>query len=71
MLCPGVSEEYGGVGADSDNMVIAEEVSRLGLTGIGFSLHNDVTTPNNVANGRKRKNFCPAVSQAIALSLLQ
>ena len=62
MLCPGVSEEYGGVGADFRyNMVIAEEVSRLGLTGIGFSLHNDVTTPylTNVANEAQKQKFLP------------
>ena len=62
MLCPGVSEEYGGVGADFRyNMVIAEEVSRLGLTGIGFSLHNDITTPylTNVANEAQKEKFLP------------
>ena len=57
MLCPGVSEEYGGVGADFRyNMVVSEEVSRLGLTGIGFILHNDVTVPYlNVANEAQKQ----------------
>lgn len=32
MLCPGISEEYGGVGEDFRyNMVIAEEVSRRAI----------------------------------------
>ena len=60
MLCPGASEEYGGVGADFRyNMVVSEEVSRLGLTGIGFSLHNDVTTPylTNVANEAQKQKY--------------
>ena len=62
MLCPGASEEYGGVGADFRyNMVVAEEVCRLGLTGIGFSLHNDVTTPylTNVANEAQKQKYLP------------
>mgnify|MGYP000235826654 FL=1 len=60
MLCPGAPEEYGGVGADFRyNMVVSEEVSRLGLTGIGFSLHNDVTTPYlaNVANEAQEQKY--------------
>ena len=60
MLCPGVSEEYGGVGADFRyNMVVSEEVSRLGLTGIGFILHNDVTVPylENVANEAQKQKY--------------
>ena len=62
MLCPGVSEEYGGVGADFRyNMVVSEEVSRLGLTGIGFILHNDVTVPylENVANEAQKQKYLP------------
>ena len=60
MLCPGAPEEYGGVGADFRyNMVVSEEVSRLGLTGIGFSLHNDVTTPylTKVANEAQKQKY--------------
>ena len=60
MICPGAPEEYGGVGADFRyNMVVSEEVSRLGLTGIGFSLHNDVTTPylTNVANEAQKQKY--------------
>ncbi len=45
-LCPDMSEEYGGSGADFRfNAVIAEEVASLGLTGIGFSLHSDIVAP--------------------------
>ncbi|WP_231880436.1 acyl-CoA dehydrogenase family protein, partial [Alcanivorax sp. HI0083] len=35
-LCPMVSEEYGGIGADFlYSVVISEEIAKLGLTGIG------------------------------------
>lgn len=62
MLCPGVSEAYGGVGADFRyNMVVSEEASRLGLTGVGFILHNDVTVPylENVGSEAQKQKFLP------------
>ena len=46
MLCSHVLEEYGGLGADFlYSAVVIEEISRLGLTGIGFSLHSDIVAP--------------------------
>ncbi|ASV36701.1 acyl-CoA dehydrogenase [Pseudomonas sp. NS1(2017)] len=46
MLCPHLPEEYGGLGADFlYSAVVIEEISRLGLTGIGFSLHSDIVAP--------------------------
>lgn len=45
-LCPTAPEQYGGVGADFRySAVVMEEVSRLGLSGIGFSLHSDIVMP--------------------------
>ena len=39
-------EEYGGLGADFlYSAVVIEEIGRLGLTGIGFSLHSDIVAP--------------------------
>ena len=46
MLCPSVSENYGGVGVDFRyNAIVNEEVSRAGLTGLGFFLHSDIAVP--------------------------
>ncbi|AZF03716.1 acyl-CoA dehydrogenase family protein [Pseudomonas sp. R5-89-07] len=46
MLCSHVPEAYGGLGADFlYSAVVIEEISRLGLTGIGFSLHSDIVAP--------------------------
>jgi acyl-CoA dehydrogenase len=46
MLCSHLPEEYGGLGADFlYSTVVIEEVGRLGLTGIGFSLHSDIVAP--------------------------
>ncbi|GLW10485.1 acyl-CoA dehydrogenase [Microtetraspora sp. NBRC 13810] len=43
----GVPEEYGGAGITDFryNAVILEEILRIGATGLGFSLHNDVMAP--------------------------
>jgi alkylation response protein AidB-like acyl-CoA dehydrogenase len=42
-----VSEEYGGGGVTDFryNAIIAAEVSRVGASGLGFTLHNDVVAP--------------------------
>ncbi|MDP2226784.1 MAG: acyl-CoA dehydrogenase family protein [Moraxellaceae bacterium] len=46
LLCPCVSEENGGIGADYlYSVIVMEEISRLGLTGIGFGLHTDIVAP--------------------------
>lgn len=46
LLCPCVSENYGGLGADYlYSVIVMEELSRLGLTGIGFGLHTDIVAP--------------------------
>jgi alkylation response protein AidB-like acyl-CoA dehydrogenase len=46
MLCPCLPEEFGGVGADYlYSAIVMEEISRLGLTGIGFGLHTDIVAP--------------------------
>ncbi len=45
-LCPTVPEEYGGVAADFRyNAIVDEEIYRANLTGLGFGLHSDITTP--------------------------
>lgn len=45
-LAPTVSAEYGGLGLDFRyNAIVNEEVVRLGLSGIGWSLHNDIAVP--------------------------
>ncbi|MEO4045780.1 acyl-CoA dehydrogenase family protein [Pseudomonas sp. CAU 1711] len=46
MLCSHIPEEYGGMGADFlYSTVVIEEQSRLGLSGVGFSLHSDIAAP--------------------------
>ncbi len=47
LLGTDVPEEYGGGGVKDFryNAVISEEVTRVGASGIGFTLHNDVVAP--------------------------
>ena len=45
-LCPQVATEYGGYGVDYlYSVVVTEEVSRLGLSGIGWELHTNIVAP--------------------------
>ena len=51
-LCPMVPEQYGGVGTDFlYNCIVNEEVARSGCTGLGWSLHNDISVPYIVRYG--------------------
>ncbi|WAH59763.1 acyl-CoA dehydrogenase family protein [Pseudomonas silvicola] len=46
LLCSHIPEEYGGMGADFlYSAVVIEEISRQGLSGVGFSLHSDIVAP--------------------------
>ena len=47
LLCFDVDEEYGGAGVKDFryNMVVAEEISRVGASGLGFPVHTDVIVP--------------------------
>jgi len=46
MLCSHLPDAYGGLDAGFlYSAVVIEEIGRLGLTGIGFSLHSDIVAP--------------------------
>ncbi len=56
ILCPTVPVELGGVGVDFRyNAIVDEEVARMGLSGIGFSLHSDIAVPYIVNNGSEEQ----------------
>ena len=61
-LCPQVPEEYGGLGLDFGyNAIIAEEISRAGLTGIGWGLHSDIAVPYivNYGSEEQKQKYLP------------
>lgn len=52
LLCPALSEDYGGAGADFlYSTIVLEEFSRVGALGPGFSLHSDIVAPYLVHYG--------------------
>lgn len=61
-LCPTMPEQYGGVGADFRySTVVMEEISRMGLSGIGFSLHSDIVAPYilNYGTEEQKQKYIP------------
>jgi len=61
-LAPSVPEEYGGMGLDFRyNTVLDEEMVKLGLTGPGFGLHNNITVPYliNFGSEAQKQKYLP------------
>ncbi|OZG72225.1 acyl-CoA dehydrogenase [Hahella sp. CCB-MM4] len=61
-LCPDLPEEYGGANTDFRfNTVVAEEIAKFGLSGIGFSLHSDIVAPYILHYGSEaqKKKYLP------------
>lgn len=55
-LVPTAPEAYGGVAVDFRyNSIVTEEVSRLGLSGIGFFLHSDIAVPYILQHGNEQQ----------------
>lgn len=61
-LCPQVEERYGGLGLDyCYNVIIAEELERLGSNLVGFGLHSDIIVPyiESFATEEQKKRWLP------------
>ncbi len=58
-----VPEEYGGAGITDFryNAVVVEEIIRIGASGLGFSLHNDVMAPYfvDLTNDEQKRRWLP------------
>ncbi|WP_017933391.1 acyl-CoA dehydrogenase family protein [Nocardioides sp. Iso805N] len=63
LLCFDVPEEYGGPGIDDFrfNAVLTEEITRIGASGLGFSLHNDIVVPylNTLGTDEQKRRWLP------------
>ena len=76
LLCTSMPEAYGGADADKlYQVVLFEEVARLGFTGLGFGLHSESVAPYILAYGSdaQKQKFLPAMARgevvgAIAMS---
>ncbi|TWH04860.1 alkylation response protein AidB-like acyl-CoA dehydrogenase [Nocardioides sp. J9] len=58
-----VPEEFDGPGIKDFryNMVLTEEITRVGASGLGFALHNDITVPylNELCNDEQKARWLP------------
>lgn len=66
LLCPSLPEEYGGAGVDFRySAVVMEEVSRLGLSGIGFFLHSDIVAPyiHHYGTEEQKQKYLPKMAR--------
>lgn len=73
MICPTVPEEFGGVGVDFRyNAIVVEEVSRLGLSGLGFSLHSDISVPYivNYGSAAQKAKYLPKLVSGEMISAI-
>jgi len=72
-----VPEEYGGMGLDFlYNTVMDEEQAKLGLSGPGFGLHNDITVPyliRNASEAQKQKYLpkCLSGEMIVAIAMTE
>jgi alkylation response protein AidB-like acyl-CoA dehydrogenase len=73
MLCPNVPEEYGGLGGDwLYNVVVVEELARVGITGPGFNVHTDMVAPYILAWGTEetKQKWLPKMVTGEAIGAL-
>ncbi|MAJ24383.1 MAG: acyl-CoA dehydrogenase [Rickettsiales bacterium] len=62
LLCPNVPKDYGGINGDFRfNVIIIEELARIGATGPGFAVHSDIVTPYlvNYCTKDQKKKYLP------------
>ena len=69
LLCFDVDEEYGGAGAKDFryNMIVSEEISKVGASGLGFPVHTDIIVPYISNLGRRPSSAtgsCPTSSSS-------
>ena len=73
LLCPNVSEEFGGLGADfMYNVVITEELAKAGATGPGFAVHSDMaaTYIDTFGSDQQKKHWLPKMISGDCIAAL-
>ncbi len=66
LLCPMLSEEYGGAGADFGySAIIIEEIARTNCSGPGFPLHSDIVVPYiaDLARPERKREWLPKMAR--------
>jgi alkylation response protein AidB-like acyl-CoA dehydrogenase len=74
LLCFDVDEEYGGAGVQDFryNMVVAEEISRVGASGLGFPVHTDVIVPyvSSLGTDEQKRRWLPGLVSGDLISAI-
>ncbi|MBJ7357948.1 acyl-CoA dehydrogenase family protein [Nocardioides sp.] len=74
LLCFDVDEEYGGAGIKDFryNMVLIEEVTRAGASGLGFPVHNDVIVPyiSHLGTPEQKQRWLPGLVSGELISAI-
>ncbi len=74
LLCFDVDEEYGGAGVKDFryNMVVAEEISRVGASGLGFPVHTDVIVPyvSSLGTDEQKRRWLPGLVSGELISAI-
>ena len=65
LLCFDVDEEYGGAGIKDFryNAIVAEEISRVGASGLGFPVHTDIIVPyiSTLGTDEQKQRWLPGL----------
>jgi len=74
LLCFDVDEEYGGAGVKDFryNVVLTEEITRAGASGLGIPVHNDVIVPyiSALANDEQKQRWLPGLVSGELISAI-
>ena len=74
LLCFDVDEEYGGAGTCDFryNMVLAEEITKVGATGLGFGLHTDIIVPyiSQLGTAEQKARWLPGLVSGELISAI-
>ncbi len=74
LLCTDVPTEYGGGGVPDFryNVVITEELAKVGASGVGFPLHNDVVVPYflKYATEEQRRRWFPPMASGETITAI-
>ncbi len=74
LLCFDVEEQYGGAGIRDFryNMVLAEEISRVGASGLGFAVHTDIIVPyiSTLGTDEQKQRWLPGLVSGELISAI-
>ena len=73
ILCPDVPSKYGGGDGDfRHNIIVVEELMKVGATGPGISVHSDIVTPYiiNYGSEEQKKSWLPGMCEGRLISAI-